>query len=579
MQVRFPGGVTDPKRLVCGVPQGSPISPLLFLLYLAEPMCSGVERARFSYADDIGILGIGPTVAESASSAQREVDSLMDWAKENAVSFDTSKSEVIHFPGRKREEGVEIQINGSNIKPAEHIRWLGVHLDPKLSFKHHVTTWCGKALKAAQHIRRLNSVRRGAAPSALVTVVDMCVVPVATFGADVWWPGRTRPTANGTSAPHATFLCNLIDKAVLLALRAALPVWKTTPNAVIHREGGIPPARILLEANRLRVAARLNSLDDRHPLRSRATICPNMGTLKYKKTRKFSKRPEIQMSRLQRAYQQLPPAEAALPLSAPKYNKADGTKLEGAKVHLEWIRSISPTDICAYSDGSSEGHRRSSWGYVLQRNGKTFEKGQGILHGGEVYDAEITGAIMALQAAIPASRTGEKVFVLLDNQAAVNSLRTGKSSSSLSKTQKFYDIACKVNAKVRWVPGHSKITGNEEADAAARAALKLLPPRHAQPEYISLAYQRRYMHDLQQKLVDDWWLNTRPARYCNLDLLMRRRKPPELAMPRRLLHRLIAARTGHGDFASHHRRFKHADACMNCACGLETSPTCHRLEA
>ena len=279
MQARFSGGVTDPIKLVCGVPQGSSVSPILFLLYLAEPMRSGVESARFSYADDIGILGIGPTVAESAASAQREVNHLLDWARENAVSFDTNKSEVIHFVGCRRERGGEIQVNGTEIKPAEHIRWLGVHLDPKLTFKHHVTTWCGKALKTAQHLRRLNSVSRGAAPRMLVTAVDMCVVPVATFGADVWWPGLTRPTANGLSTPQATSMCNLIDKAILCALRGALPVWKTTPNAVLHREGGIPPARILLEANRLRLAARLSSLDDRHPLRSRAMVCPNVGTL------------------------------------------------------------------------------------------------------------------------------------------------------------------------------------------------------------------------------------------------------------------------------------------------------------
>ena len=77
VQVRYPGGVTTPRKLTFGVPQGSPVSPLLFLLYLAEPMRMGKIKSRFSYADDIGILGIGPTVAESAAAAQSEVDDLM----------------------------------------------------------------------------------------------------------------------------------------------------------------------------------------------------------------------------------------------------------------------------------------------------------------------------------------------------------------------------------------------------------------------------------------------------------------------------------------------------------------------
>ena len=54
---------------------------------------------------------------------------------------------------------------------------------------------------------------------------------------------------------------------------------------------------------------------------------------------------------------------------------------------------------------------------------------------------------------------------------------------------------------------------------------------------------------------------------------MRRRKPPELALPRRLLHKQPAARTGHGDFAAYHRRLNHKDATLECVCGQETTPT------
>lgn len=71
------------------------------------------------------------------------------------------------------------------IQPAEHIRWLGVYFDPHLSFKYHVLTWCAKALKLAQHMRRLSSVKRGASPKALITAVDACIIPVATYGAEV----------------------------------------------------------------------------------------------------------------------------------------------------------------------------------------------------------------------------------------------------------------------------------------------------------------------------------------------------------------------------------------------------------
>lgn len=207
VQVRFQGGVTSPKELACGVPQGSPISPLLFLLYMAEPMRSGNTMARFSYADDIGILGVGRTIKDSAVAAQNEVDKLTTWAHQNAVLFDAEKSEVVQFPGRQKEEPVGILVGGNRIEPADNIRWLGVYLDPRLSFKQHVSTWCGKTLKLAQHMRRLNSVKRGAAPKALISAVDSCVIPVATYGAEVWWPGLSRPSVSGAVRPPTSFHC------------------------------------------------------------------------------------------------------------------------------------------------------------------------------------------------------------------------------------------------------------------------------------------------------------------------------------------------------------------------------------
>ncbi|KAI0997120.1 hypothetical protein K3495_g11067 [Podosphaera aphanis] len=422
VQVRFPGGVKSPKNLVCGVPQGSPTSPLLFLLYLVESMRSGNTRARFSYADDIGILGVGRTINESAAAVQDEVNSLLKWANDNAVAFDIEKLEVVQFSGRGREEPVGIQIGHTRIEPAEHIRWLEVCLVSQLSFKRHVATWCGKVLKVSHHMRRLNPALRGVAPSPLVAAVSSCVVPVATFGANVWWPRLTRLIALGNFTPPTTHLCSLIDKSVHLALRAALPVWRTTPNVVLHRESGIPPARMLLEGNRLHLVVRLNTLDDRHPLRSRASVCPNVGTLRFKSSRKLSKRPEIKMTRIQRAYWQLPSSEAAESLSAPAYSSNLGSKLKGVEAYLKWSQTIASTDICAYSDGSSEGPGRSSWGFVLKRRGQIFEKSHGILHGGEVYDAEIVRATMALRASLLAGREGHKIYVLFDNQAAVSAL-------------------------------------------------------------------------------------------------------------------------------------------------------------
>lgn len=82
----------------------------------------------------------------------------------------------------------------------------------------------------------------------MIKIVQACVLSTALYGADAWWPGLTHITTQrgkkvGTGVGWHT---DLIDRTVLKAIRAALPVWRTTPNKVLHRESGIPPAEILL---------------------------------------------------------------------------------------------------------------------------------------------------------------------------------------------------------------------------------------------------------------------------------------------------------------------------------------------
>ncbi|KAI1005285.1 hypothetical protein K3495_g2934 [Podosphaera aphanis] len=132
------------------------------------------------------------------------------------------------------------------------------------------------------------------------------------------------------------------------------------------------------------------------------------------------------MTRLQRVFRQLPlSSENAESLLAPAYFRTKKTEIEGIEDYLNWSRTITPSDICTFSDGSSEGHGRSSWGFALQLGGITFNKDQEILHGRKVYDAKIVGATMALRAALSMGQDGEKIFVLLHNQSAVRAVQTG----------------------------------------------------------------------------------------------------------------------------------------------------------
>jgi hypothetical protein len=100
-----------------GLPQGSVLSPLLFLFFmdrLAEILPKDTLNALF--ADDVGILATAPTIKAAEAKAQKTVDVVAQWSKENHLTLNSTKSESCLFTtDRRREarESVQISIDGT----------------------------------------------------------------------------------------------------------------------------------------------------------------------------------------------------------------------------------------------------------------------------------------------------------------------------------------------------------------------------------------------------------------------------------------------------------------------------------
>jgi hypothetical protein len=112
------------------------------------------------------------------------------------------------------------------------------------------------------------------------------------------------------------------------------------------------------------------------------------------------------------------------------------------------------------------------------------------------------------------------------------------------------------------------IPGSEMADALAKRGCGLTPADHLNsPPFYS--HQKRKMRAARETAFNDWWHTNMPEKYEELGLSASLRPVKEITLPRRQLHSLLAARTGHGDFAVYHREFKHEDANLLCSCGKE----------
>lgn len=97
----------------------------------------------------------------------------------------------MHFSQRKADhsQSPTIYHGDKEIQAVVAMRWLGIYLDKKLTFNHHVTEWTQKARRVINHLRVMNNTVRGMAATAARRAAWAVAMPILFHGLDAWLPG------------------------------------------------------------------------------------------------------------------------------------------------------------------------------------------------------------------------------------------------------------------------------------------------------------------------------------------------------------------------------------------------------
>ena len=163
-----------------GVPQGSVLGPLLFLLYINDMVDDIYDSDVRLYADDT-LLCVN--LSKTPNILQSEVDKLYDWSKKWGIIFNAKK--CVHVELGKPAPYTRVKLGDNFIPCSDSFRYLGIQIDSSLKWKTHITSVVAKSN------RTLGMIKRGLryAPMKVKLIAYKTIVkPLLEYGSQVWSP-------------------------------------------------------------------------------------------------------------------------------------------------------------------------------------------------------------------------------------------------------------------------------------------------------------------------------------------------------------------------------------------------------
>lgn len=193
-----------------GVPQGSILSPTLFLMHIND-LLNSTKNQILSFADDSTLIASTTNkkpVSASTSSSQRiaqavtinkDLEVILQWGSDNLVEFNASKTQATVLTRKASTVAPQLIMDNKTIKPTNGLKLLGVNISPNATWHEHVSS---VAKSAAQKLSYLFRARKLFTPKQLLLLYKAQVRPAMEYCSHAW----------GSAPKHSLLLLDSIQK-------------------------------------------------------------------------------------------------------------------------------------------------------------------------------------------------------------------------------------------------------------------------------------------------------------------------------------------------------------------------------
>ena len=249
----FDGETTERRPIRAGVPQGSPLSPILFILYIST-LYDDLRRLKgtavVGFADDTNILAFGRDTQGCCRRLEEAWRICDRWAATRGMQFEASKSELIHFTRAHAPRTETIDLGATNLEPTEDARFLGVWLDRKLRYKAHLGRIQKKMATQTYALTRLAAKTWGCSLARAREIYTKVIRSAIAYRASAYHT----PTEPGGAPRGIAVALEVIQND---CLRVVMGAYKATQIRHLESEASCPPIDLYLNKRVADFEARL----------------------------------------------------------------------------------------------------------------------------------------------------------------------------------------------------------------------------------------------------------------------------------------------------------------------------------
>jgi hypothetical protein len=217
---------SDSRPIRIGVPQGSILGPLLFLVYVNDFQHCIKHCKVILYADDTLIYVSAKTANEVETFLNEDLQSVAEWLSSNLLTLNCEKSKLLLFGSKQRLKSfnsISIKVNNQAVGRVNSLKYLGVTFNEDLSWSDHIENIISKT---NQRLGLLKRIKHLLPTDSRLTLFSCLVLPLFDYGDVIWGDKNNISLMNDLQVQQSKAAKIILNKPISFSSTEALSTLK-----------------------------------------------------------------------------------------------------------------------------------------------------------------------------------------------------------------------------------------------------------------------------------------------------------------------------------------------------------------